>query len=43
MLDAVLLAKNWNSKHNVKLSLKAYPDLRNKTGLGRVKLTVYFK
>ena len=43
MLDAIILAKNWNNQHGVKLSLSTYPDLRNKTGLGRVKLTVYFK
>jgi len=42
MIDAVLLAKKWNNKHNVKLSLNAYPDLRNKSGLGGVKLSLHF-
>ena len=31
MIDAVLLAKKWNNKYNVQLSLNAYPDLRNKS------------
>ena len=43
MLDAVLLAKKWNNTHNVKLSLNAYPDLRNKSGLGGVKLSFHFR
>ena len=43
MIDAVLLAKKWNNKHNVKLSLNAYPDLRNKSGLGGVKLSLHFR
>ena len=40
MLDAVLLAKKWNNKHDVKLSLNTYPDLRNKSG---VKLSLKLK
>ena len=43
MVDALLLAKKWNNKHDVKLSLNAYPDLRNKSGLGGVKLSLHFK
>ena len=43
MMDALLLAKKWNNKHDVKLSLNAYPDLRNKSGVGGVKLSLYWK
>ena len=43
MLDAVLLAKKWNNKHDVKLSLNVYPDLRNKSGVGGVKLSLKLK
>ena len=43
MLDAVLLAKKWNNKHDVKLSLNVYPDLRNKSGIGGVKLSLKLK
>ncbi|MBC8256186.1 MAG: hypothetical protein H8E85_02640 [Candidatus Marinimicrobia bacterium] len=43
MVDALLLAKKWNNNHDLKLSLNAYPDLRNKTGLGGVKLALYWK
>ena len=43
MLDAVLLAKKWNNKHDVKLSLNTYPDLRNKSGVGGVKLSLKLK
>ncbi len=43
MLDAILLAKKWNNKHDVKLSLNAYPDLKNKSGLGGVKLSFNFR
>jgi len=38
-----LLAKKWNNKHGMKLSLNAYPDLRNKSGLGGVKLSLNWK
>ena len=43
MVDALLLAKKWNNTHDMKLSLNAYPDLRNKSGLGGVKLSLYWK
>ena len=43
MVDAILLAKKWNNKHSVKLSLNTYPDLRNHFGVGGIKLTVYYK
>ena len=43
MVDALLLAKKWNNSHNMNLSLNAYPDLRNKSGLGGVKLSLYWK
>ncbi len=43
MVDALLLAKKWNNKHDVKLSLNAYPDLRNKSGVGGVKLSLHWK
>ena len=43
MVDALLLAKKWSNKYDVKLSLNAYPDLRNKSGLGGVKLSIHFK
>ena len=36
-------AKKWNNNNNVKLSLNAYPDLRNKSGLGGVKLSLQWK
>ena len=40
MVDALLLAKKWNNEHDVKLSLNAYPNLRNKSGVGGVKLSL---
>ncbi len=43
MVDALLLAKKWNNKYNVQLSINAYPDLRNKSGLGGVKLSLHFR
>ena len=43
MVDAILLSKKWNNKHDVKLSLNAYPDLKNKSGLGGVKLSLHFE
>ena len=43
MLDALLLAKKWNNEHEVKLSLNTYPDLRNKSGVGGVKLSLRWK
>ena len=43
MVDELLLAKKWNNKHEVKLSLNTYPDLRNKSGVGGVKLSLHFK
>ncbi len=43
MVDALLLAKKWNNSHDINLSLNAYPDLRNKSGLGGVKLSLYWK
>jgi len=43
IVDALLLAKKWNNSHDINLSLNAYPDLRNKSGLGGVKLSLYWK
>ena len=43
MVDAILLAKKWNNKHSVKLSLNTYPDLKNHFGVGGIKLTIYYK
>jgi hypothetical protein len=43
MIDALFLAKKWNNNNNVKLSLNAYPDLRNKSGVGGVKLSLRWK
>ena len=43
IVDALLLAKKWNNTHDMKLSLNAYPDLRNKSGLGGVKLSLYWE
>ena len=43
MMDALLLAKKWNNKLDVKLSLNVYPDLRNKSGVGGVKLSLKLK
>ena len=43
MVDALLLAKKWNNKYDVKLSLNTYPDLRNKSGIGGFKLSLHFK
>jgi len=38
VIDALFLTKKWNSKHAVKLNLDIYPDLRNKSGIGGMKL-----
>ena len=43
MVDALILAKKWNNKHEIKLSLNVYPDLRNKSGVGGVKLSLKLK
>jgi len=43
MVDALLLAKKWNNKHDIKLSLNTYPDIRNKSGVGYVKLSLRLK
>ena len=43
MMDALLLAKKWNNKHDIKLSMHTYPDLRNKSGVGGVKLSLQWK
>ena len=43
MVDALLLAKKWNNDHDLKLSLNAYPDLRNKSGVGGLKLSLRWK
>ena len=43
MMDALLLAKKWNNKHDIILSLNVYPDLRNKSGVGGVKLSLKLK
>jgi len=42
-LDALILAKRWNDNHDVKLSLNTYPDLRNNSGVGGVKLSLFWK
>ena len=42
MVDALVLAKKWNTAHDVKLSLNAYPDLRNNSGLGGVRLSLFW-
>ncbi|MDP6936821.1 MAG: DUF5683 domain-containing protein [Candidatus Marinimicrobia bacterium] len=42
MIDALLLAKKWNNTHDIKFSLNAYPDLRNRTGLGGLTLSVHW-
>ena len=43
MVDALLLAKKWNKKNDIKLSLNTYPDLRNKSGIGSLQLSLHFK
>ena len=43
MVDALLLAKKWNNEHDMKLSLNTYPDLRNKSGVGGLKLSLRWK
>ena len=43
MVDALILAKKWNNKHDVQLSLNVYPDIRNKSGVGGVKLSLKLK
>ena len=43
MVDAVLLAKKWNTEDNFSVSINAYPDLRNKSGLGGIRLSFLFK
>ena len=42
MVDALLLARKWNNSHDIKFSLNAYPDLRNRTGLGGLTLSVHW-
>jgi len=43
MIDGLFLAKKWNAKNEVSLNLDVYPDLRNKSGVGRLKLTMGWK
>ena len=43
MVDALLLAKKWNNEHDMKLSVNTYPDLRNKSGVGGLKLSLCWK
>jgi hypothetical protein len=43
MIDGLFLAKKWNIEHVVELNLDVYPDLRNKSGLGGVQLTMGWK
>ena len=43
MVDALLLAKKWNNEHDIKLSLNTYPDLRNKSGVGGLRLAIFWK
>ena len=40
MIDGLFLAKKWNIEHAVKIYFDVYPDLRNKSGVGGVKLTM---
>ena len=43
MIDGLFLAKKWNIEHVIELNLDVYPDLRNKSGLGGVQLTMGWK
>ena len=43
MIDGLFLAKKWNAENEVSLNLDVYPDLRNKSGVGRLKLTMGWK
>jgi len=43
MIDGLFLAKKWNAENEVSLNLDVYPDLRNKSGVGRLKLTLGWK
>jgi hypothetical protein len=43
MVDALILTKKWNKKHQVKLSLNAYPDIRNRYGIGSLQLVIFLK
>jgi len=43
MVDALLLTKKWNKKHDLKLSLHTYPDLRNRYGIGSLQLVIHLK
>ena len=40
MIDALLLTKKWKTEHALKFNLNVYPDLRNKSGVGMVNLTM---
>ena len=43
MIDGLFLAKKWNADKIVNFNLDLYPDLRNKLGVGGVKLTMQWK
>ena len=43
MIDGLFLAKKWNAENEISLNLDVYPDLRNKSGVGRLKLTIGWK
>ena len=43
MIDGLFLAKKWNAENEVSFNLDVYPDLRNKSGVGRLKLTMGWK
>ena len=43
IIDGLFLAKKWNTEHHLKLNLDVYPDFRNKTGVGSVKLSIGWK
>jgi len=43
MIDGLFLAKKWNAENEVSLNLDVYPDLRNQSGVGRLKLTMGWK
>ena len=43
VIDGLFLAKKWNTEHAIMLNLNVYPDLRNTSGVGGVKLTMRWK
>ena len=43
MIDGLFLAKKWNANRIINFNLNVYPDLRNKSGVGGLKLTMGWK